>query len=179
MKGALRVGAPEHGQPVTEVIMPKHRQALPPLAELQEFFENDPVNGALVWSKSLSNRAPAGSRAGAFDADGYLIVKFKKVIYKVHRIAYFLGTKNDPGHLTVDHKNGDFSDNRLVNLRLATRLQQVRNRKSKGYTWDKNRGKWSAGIGVSGKRIHLGRFDTKEEAAAAYQEAATAYFGLQ
>ena len=156
--------------------MPKHR-ALPPLAELQEFFDYDPVSGALVWSKSPNNRAPIEAQAGALDADGYLIVSFKKVIYKVHRIAYFLGTGDDPSHLTVDHKNGHRSDNRLVNLRLATRLQQMRNRKAKGYTWDKNRGKWSAGIGVNGKRIHLGRFDTKEEAAAAYEEAATAYFG--
>ena len=156
--------------------MPKHR-ALPPLAELQEFFDYDPASGTLVWCKSLSNRTPAGTRAGAFDADGYLIVSFKTVTYKVHRIAYFLGTGDDPGHLTVDHKNCNRSDNRLVNLRLASRLQQMRNRKAKGYTWDKARGKWSASIGVNRKRIHLGRFDTKEEAAAAYQEAATAYFG--
>ena len=156
--------------------MPKHR-ALPPLAELQEFFDYDPVSGALVWSKSPNNRAPIGTRAGAFDKDGYLIVRFKKVIYKVHRIAYFLGTGDDPGHLTVDHKNCNRSDNRLVNLRLATRLQQMRNRTAKGYTWDKNRGKWSAGIHVNGKRIHLGRFNTKEEAAAAYDKAARELFG--
>ena len=156
--------------------MPKHR-ALPPLAELQEFFDYDPVTGVLRWSKSLNHRAPAGAQAGVKDADGYLIVGFKKITYKVHRIAYFLGTEIDPRDLTIDHKNGNRSDNCLKNLRLANPLQQQRNRKAKGYTWDKNRNKWSAGIGIEGKRVHLGRFDTKEEAAAAYQKAAAAYFG--
>lgn len=42
----------------------------------------------------------------------------------------------------------------------------------RGVCWDKSRGKWIASICVAGKQRNLGRFDSKEEAAAVYNEAA-------
>lgn len=85
----------------------------------------------------------------------------------------------------VDHINGDSSDNRLENLRLATNTQNARNRgKSKhntsgykGVFWHKATNKWTAQIGVDRKRIYLGIFDTPELAHRAYCEAAKVYHG--
>ena len=81
----------------------------------------------------------------------------------------------------VDHINHDKLDNRKENLRLCTPAQNNWNRKVKkskrtGYigVW-KDYGKrygFSAMITVNGKRTYLGRFNTKEKAALAYNEAA-------
>lgn len=83
----------------------------------------------------------------------------------------------------VDHENGDGLDNRRKNLREATKEQNARNArkrvagtsKYKGVTRDTGQRTgliWRARIRVDGKLIHLGRFDTEEHAAQAYDEAA-------
>lgn len=85
-----------------------------------------------------------------------------------------------PDGLVVDHINGNPLDNRKENLRICTRAENNRNQKKsiknssglKGVSWDKHRGKWSSKICVNEKRITLGRFDSKEDAYAAYCEAA-------
>lgn len=74
---------------------------------------------------------------------------------------------------TVDHINGDFTDNREVNLRAATNQQQQWNQhrttrpdKLRGAFWEK--GRWAASVNQYGRKIRLGRFDTEQEAHAAY-----------
>ena len=96
----------------------------------------------------------------------------------LHR--YLLDTKEQ-----VDHINRDRTDNRLCNLRICTTQENNRNRLGwkqstsgvKGVTWCKDKKKWRARIGVDGKRISLGYFNTREEAAQAYDEKAVEIFG--
>jgi len=85
----------------------------------------------------------------------------------------------------VDHINGDKTDNRRENLRLATYAQNNANvgkRKGtysseyKGVCWNKRDKKWMAYIYVNYKRIHLGYFPDEMDAASAYDEAAMKYF---
>lgn len=83
----------------------------------------------------------------------------------------------------VDHINMNPSDNRKHNLRPATRAQNKGNLKkysnnTSGYKGVvKNRKRWVAQIQVGGVNKYLGIFDTREQAAIAYNEAAVKFFG--
>lgn len=84
-----------------------------------------------------------------------------------------------------DHIDGNSLNNVRSNLRLATKAQNNRNMKKpshntsgyKGVSWRKNAGRWRAYIFINNKQIHLGYFDTPEEAHAAYCEAAKELHG--
>jgi len=85
----------------------------------------------------------------------------------------------------IDHINMNQLDNRKTNLRLATHQQNNVNKGNridnktgyKGIYWEKSRNKWQAHIEVNQKKIHLGRFAIKEDAARAYDTAAKKHFG--
>jgi len=87
--------------------------------------------------------------------------------------------------LMVDHINGNGIDNRKQNLRLVTKAQNMMNKKApknntsgfKGVAWHKQNNRWRAYLTVHGKQISLGLYDTKKEAAKAWNLAARAYFG--
>ena len=103
--------------------------------------------------------------------NGYLRIEIDKKTYKVHRVLgfCFLGLDLDDPLLTIDHIYHDRSDNRVSELRIATRQQQSFNKKkTKGYYWNKEHNKWKAVIEVDDKKNHLGYFDKEEDARAAY-----------
>ncbi len=109
----------------------------------------------------------------------------------LHRILTNAGPED-----VVDHRNGDPLDNRLRNLRLVTnteniRCRHVRNKNNtsgfpgvsktfargrSGVTYDLAK-PWFAKITVARAQIALGRFETKEQAATAYEVATQYYFG--
>lgn len=90
-----------------------------------------------------------------------------------------------PDTTLVDHINGDPLDNRRENLRYATQSQQNANRhrtfgasRFKGVYRRRDGLKWCAQCRVpGGKQRYLGSFDSEEDAARAYNAAATELFG--
>jgi hypothetical protein len=91
---------------------------------------------------------------------------------------------NAPQGKYVDHINGDPLDNRKCNLRLCSPLENSHNAKIskdnkygyKGIVLTKYK-RWGARIYPNKKIKWLGTYNTKEEAALAYNEAAKKYFG--
>lgn len=87
----------------------------------------------------------------------------------------------DIGNFDIDHINCIRHDNRIDNLRLATRAQNLQNRKPKvqgkmtsrftGVFWHKHKQRWFATIMVNGVRHGLGHFKEEELAAKAYLDA--------
>ena len=145
---------------------------LPPVELLQETFDYDPITGLLRWKKPRRGR-PMGGVAGHRTVRGYIIVSLYGKKYLAHRIcwAIYYNEQLTPD-VEIDHKYGITHDNRISELRRATRQDQGYNHKlqstntsgHRGVSWDKGRQRWSAHITIQGKKIHLGRFKTKEEA---------------
>ena len=90
-----------------------------------------------------------------------------------------------PDGLFTDHINGDGLDNRKCNLRFATVTQNNRNCKRpiqntsgiKGVDWRESKGKWRAQIKVNNRSLHLGYFDSAEDAAEAYAAGSRTFHG--
>jgi hypothetical protein len=157
---------------------------LPPIEQLQEWLDYDPVNGIFTWQKNCGNKR-AGLEAGGVDAFGYRRIRINTRKYQAQRIAWIMVTGEDPGKYHVDHINCNPLDNSFANLRLATNAQNACNRGKpstnssgyKGVTWKKLKNKWSAQIMINYKKKNLGYFNTPEEAHAAYCKAAKELHG--
>ena len=101
-------------------------------------------------------------------------------IEKMHRVIMTASVGD-----VVDHINRVSLDNRRCNLRICTRAQNDWNRgigasnKSgyKGVCWLKTDRKWRAYITANGVCHVIGRFDSAEDAALAYNRAATKLHG--
>ena len=152
---------------------------LPPVERVRELLDYNPLTGDFFWRVTVNtNGARAGDKAGTNLNDRYWSINVDRQPCLAHRLAWLISTSEDPGDFDVEHKDEDKMNNRLDNLRLATRSQNKANqRKSKGYCFCKQTGRWLATIKVAGKQFNLGRFDTEEEARQAYVSAKLHYFG--
>lgn len=136
------------------------------VGDLKPTFSYDPQTGEIH---------KAGKPVGYVCSQGrYRGVSIRGRNVMFHHVAWALMTGEWPQD-TIDHINRDGCDNRWCNLRAATQNQQQANRRPwgrsgiRGVHWD--RGKWVACVRHDGKTVNLGRFDTKEAAAAvAYKE---------
>jgi len=114
------------------------------------------------------------------EKNGYLrigITKDKKrKFFQVHRLVALAYIPNPKNYPQVDHINQVRDDNRVGNLRWITRSGNQRNsfRKNKKYDLPTgvyfNKNRYNCYIKIDGKKVHLGRYDTPEEASKAYQE---------
>lgn len=106
-----------------------------------------------------------------------LVIWLEGKRYPCHRVAWALMTGEWPEDV-IDHKDGDWTNNKWDNLRAATQGQNIANSRKpktntsgfKGVT-KATKNRWRAKIRHQGKNIHLGLFPRKKDAHAAYVNA--------
>jgi hypothetical protein len=103
----------------------------------------------------------------------------------LHRLISLAFIDNPENKPCIDHIDNNRTNNNISNLRWATLGENSHNsniRKSntsgvKGVGFNKASNKWRARITVDGIKIHLGSYDTKEEAQEARIRKANEAFG--
>ena len=145
---------------------------------LKELLHYDPDTGIFTNLTQRAKRVKKGAVAGWND-NGYVRIEILGKTYRAHRLGwlYMYGAFPKKG---IDHINGNKFDNRIVNLREASDLQNGQNqhnptkRNTSGYlgvSWSKRENKFVAQIRVNGKGRQIGFFNTAEEAHEAYLKA--------
>ena len=111
----------------------------------------------------------------AISSNGYAVKRGNKGLILMHREII-----KTPEGSETDHINGNKLDNRRKNLRVVNHAENNRYRSKqknntsgyKGVAWNKTLKYWVAYIKVNQKRLNLGYFKNKEEAAMAYNKSA-------
>jgi len=152
------------------------------LERLKEVLDYCPEDGVFRWRIRRGGSATAGSVAGSIVAGYRRIGIDKKGGHSAGRLAWFYVHGHWPPN-DIDHVNNDRDDNRLSNLRLATRAQNIANvpvrsdnvAKLRGVT----KGPWGyvARVTIKGDRRYLGIFKTPQDAHATYVKAAREFYG--
>lgn len=143
---------------------------LPSIEKLKKEFTYDEKTGVLL--RKRYNKKEAGF---IHKSHGYRVVKINQRSYLAHRIIWKFVTGEDPGEFDIDHIDGDRTNNKWINLRLATRSQNCFNRPV-----NKNNKLGYKGVFISktksgkiryrsriGKK-HIGYYSTPDEAHKAY-----------
>lgn len=146
----------------------------------REHLRYDGETGKFFWiklPKRLNNQRLCfvGKEAGVVHHAGYIKLTLMGRPVSAHRLAWALYVGDPPAE--IDHINGIRSDNRLENLRPASRAQNMHNAKTKACSgsgkknvqWDSQASKWRVRVRVNGVRHHIGRFVDFDEAVTAAQ----------
>jgi hypothetical protein len=149
----------------------------------KRFF--DYKNGVLYWKEKPHKFAhiKVGDKAGTVKGTGYMQTVINRKIYLNHRLIYLYHHGYIPK--IIDHIDGDKKNNKIENLREATRCQNGYNSKrtvknfsgSRGVVWSKKAKKWQVQIKYDGKHRYIGLFEDLELADLVSKEARDKYHG--
>lgn len=146
---------------------------------LKELLSYDPDTGVFTNRVQRTGPGKKWSVAGSKTKEGYISIQIDGKKYQAHRLAwiYVYGNITEK---SIDHANETKEDNRIVNLRMATRQENGQNISSRqinntsgfrGVSWNKSSKKWVSQIVIKRKKKHLGYFNTAEEASEVYLKA--------
>lgn len=162
---------------------PKRYEADLAYEDVATELEYNPETGELRWLRGHCGSRKVGKIAGCVSASGYRVVRMFGRLFYAHRVAWLLHHREWPP-LRIDHIDGNKTNNRIRNLRLATQSQNLMNVGVRSHNTSGVRGvfltKGRRGFkpyraDLGGKTI--GYYGTLDEAARAREKAARAAFG--
>ena len=168
---------------------------------LRRLVDYSPETGAMVWREATPDMFTDGKKHSAVTRCAIWNAKYPgkpALTYRepgrpyaygdilgqkcyAHRAAVALMTGEWPD--VVDHIDGDKTNNAWSNLRSGSKSDNAKNCYLRadnasghpGVYWDAARGKWAVEIFVDRKKVHLGRYDDLDQAAAVRQNAQSAH----
>jgi hypothetical protein len=152
---------------------------------VRDALDYDPETGIFLW-KNPNKFGPrrTGQIAGCIQSTGYRRIMIDYVRYFEQYLAWVFVYGTHPVN-EIDHINKNPGDNRIRNLREATRSQNEQNKGKpitntsgiRGVVWCASREKWQAQLMLDKKMKFLGRYNTKEEAVIARKSAEKEFYG--
>lgn len=144
---------------------------------LREVMHYSPKTDA--WIRIASHMRPdrVGLPVTAKDEKGYYRTRIDGRKYRLHQLVWLWHTGEFPA-FHLDHVDGNPQNNRIENLRIASRSVNAQNQRTahsnnllgvQGVRRFKN--KFKSRISFQGRRLELGTYATAEEAYAAYVKA--------
>lgn len=149
---------------------------------LRELFHYDPETG--IWTWVACSKSRLNGRRADHQRDSkrlYRIVTIDKQKYYSHRLAWLYMNGKWPED-DLDHRDLDKGNNRWSNIRIANDSLNNANKSPMKRAVPKGvdplkYGRFQARIKVNLRSIHLGTYNSAEEAADAYERAASYHFG--
>lgn len=150
--------------------------------ELKDLIHYDKETGEFTWLERRGGSAIMGSPVGYLKTSGYMATKIKGKYYELHRLA-FLYVEGYLPEECVDHIDRNPANNKWDNLREVSHSCNSMNKGTQsnntscivGVNWCESNQAWHARVTNKGKRIYLGQFKTKLEAALARYHAELEY----
>lgn len=142
----------------------------------------DPITGIFRWKSGRPGWQSADRPAGNLDGSGRRIISIARRRYYASRLAWLYVHGEWPVKF-IDHINLDKADDRIANLREATRTENAGNRATRADSSSGLKGasksgyQWKSSIKKDGVVYHLGRFDTPLAAHKAYVAKAIELYG--
>jgi hypothetical protein len=139
--------------------------------KLKELLSYDPETGVFRWEVRKCQKVRVGSIAGYQEGRGYTQIMIDGKNHRAHRLAWLYVYGYFP-ETDLDHKDKNKSNNKINNLREASRQCNMRNvgnfkhNKSgvKGVYLDYHKNKWVAQVTIENKQFYLGSYEDFDEA---------------
>ncbi len=96
--------------------------------ELKQLFDYD-ASGWLLWRANRRPTIKAGDKAGSIKVDGYVRIKINRKMHEAHRLIWTYHNGDIPEGYLIDHDDDNPTNNRIGNLKLATRSENTHKQK--------------------------------------------------